>query len=103
MGNREKQWGIVIATEQRVQVKAQRFRIPDVLVITDDTPDGPIITKPPFLCIEILFPRDRLAEMQDRIDDYLSFGVRYVWLITLRRVTHTFTLPPAFRTFAMAC
>jgi Uma2 family endonuclease len=22
-----------------------------------------------------------MAEMQDRIDDYLAFGVRYVWLI----------------------
>ena len=29
-------------------------------------------------------PCDRLTEMQDRIDDYLSFGVRYVWLINPR-------------------
>jgi len=33
------------------------------------------------LCIEILSPRDRVMEMQDRIRDYVAFGVRYVWLI----------------------
>lgn len=78
--NREKQWGIVVVPEQRVQVKAQRFRIPDITVLLKP-PAGPIITEPPFLCIEILSPRDRMQEMQERIDDYLAFGVRYVWLI----------------------
>src|SRR6185437_6346576 len=29
----------------------------------------------------ILSPRDRLTDMQERIDDYLSFGVNYVWVI----------------------
>ncbi|HXE11089.1 MAG TPA: Uma2 family endonuclease [Bryobacteraceae bacterium] len=33
------------------------------------------------MCVEILSPRDRMAEMQERIDDYLAFGVRYVWVI----------------------
>jgi Uma2 family endonuclease len=73
--------GIVVLPEQRVQVKANRFRVPDITVIAGETPTEPIIRKPPFLCVEILSPSDRLAEMQDRIDDYLAFGVRYVWLI----------------------
>ena len=81
LSNREKQWGIVVVTEQRVQVKARRFRVPDITVIAGGPPDGPIVTSPPFLCVEILSPSDRLTEMQDRIDDYLSFGVRYVWVI----------------------
>jgi len=79
--NLEKQLGIVVVPEQRVQVKASRFRVPDITVIAGDPPDGPIITKPPFLLIEIFSPSDRLMEMQERIGDYLSFGVRYVWLI----------------------
>lgn len=82
--SREKQWGIVVVPEQRVQVKATRFRIPDITVIAGNPPAGPIITNPPFLCIEILSPSDRLTEMQTRIDDYLAFGVRYVWLINPR-------------------
>jgi Uma2 family endonuclease len=79
--NREKQWGIVVVTEQRVQVSATRFRVPDIAVLTDAMPRDPIIRTPPFLCIEILSPGDRMAEMQERIDDYLAFGVSYVWLI----------------------
>jgi Uma2 family endonuclease len=80
LGNREKHWGIRAVVEQRVQVKAKRFRVPDITVLTSP-PAGQIIQQPPFLCIEILSPSDRIAEMQDRIDDYLNFGVRYVWLI----------------------
>lgn len=80
LGSREKQWGIVAAIAPRVQVKPTRFRVPDVLVLTSP-PSGRIITAPPFLCIEILSPSDRMAEMQERIDDYLAFGVRYVWLL----------------------
>ena len=47
--NREKQWGILVVTGQRVQVKARRFRVPDILVLTGP-PTGPIIKEPPFLC-----------------------------------------------------
>jgi Uma2 family endonuclease len=90
--SREKQWGIVVVPEQRVQVKARRFRVPDITVIAGGPPDGPIITKPPFLCVEILSPSDRLTEMQERIDDYLSFGVSYVWLINPRtRQTYVYS------------
>ena len=85
LSNRESQWGIIVVPEQRVQVKATRFRVPDISVITGPPPAGPVLTEPPFLCIEILSRSDRMEEMQERIDDYLSFGVRYVWLIHPRR------------------
>jgi Uma2 family endonuclease len=78
--SREKELGILVVPEQRVQVKPTRFRVPDITVITA-APKGGIIQEPPFLCVEILSPRDRMAEMQERIDDYLGFGVRYVWII----------------------
>ena len=78
---REKQWGILVVVEQRVQVKATRFRVPDISVLDGPAPDGGIVVEPPFLCVEILSPSDRMKEMQERIDDYLNFGVRYVWLL----------------------
>jgi Uma2 family endonuclease len=81
LSNREKEWGILVVVEQRVQVKPARFRVPDIAVLTAPPRDGQIIQEPPFLCVELLSPRDRMQEMQERIDDYLSFGVRYVWLI----------------------
>src|SRR5580658_3603565 len=80
----EKQLGILVVPEQRVQVKARRFRVADITVLAGPRPAGGIITEPPFLCIEILSPSDRVVEMQDRIRDYLDFGVRYVWLIDPR-------------------
>ena len=81
LGNLEKQWGILVVLAQRVQVKATRFRVPDISILAGLPPAGPILVEPPFLCIEILSPSDRMMEMQERIDDYLNFGVRYVWLL----------------------
>src|SRR5580692_3923849 len=77
---RRKQWGISVATELRVQVKASRFRIPDVCVVVGE-PKEQVLTCPPFLCVEILSPEDRMKGVQERIDDYLAMGVSYVWVL----------------------
>jgi Uma2 family endonuclease len=78
--DRERQWRIIPVIAQRVQVTATRFRVPDILAVARP-PSGPIVEQPPILCVEILSRSDRMAEMQERIDDYLGFGVRSVWLI----------------------
>ncbi len=70
--------------EQRVQVSRTRFRVPDVCVVVGPEPQEQILTSPPFLCIEILSRDDRMTEMQERIEDYLRFGVRYVWVLDPR-------------------
>jgi Uma2 family endonuclease len=77
----EERLGVAGATEQRVQVKSTRFRIPDIIVVAGKEPESGIITEPPFLCIEILSPDDRQTEMRDRVADYLQFGVPFVWVI----------------------
>jgi Uma2 family endonuclease len=81
LGAREKQWGIVGFTEQRVQVTPTRFRIPDICVVIAPEPEDAIFYSPPFLCIEILSREDRYHAMLEKIDDYLNFGVKYVWVI----------------------
>jgi Uma2 family endonuclease len=83
--NREKEWRICVVVEQRVQVKSHRFRIPDICAISDGSPVEAILTRPPFLCVEILSKEDRMSEMLERVDDYLAFGVPYVWVIDPRR------------------
>lgn len=83
LSSRKRQWGILVVVEQRVQVKPTRFRVPDITVVTAP-PAGGIIQQPPLLCIEILSPDDRMSEMQERIDDYLAFGVPHVWVINPR-------------------
>jgi Uma2 family endonuclease len=79
--NRRKEWRIDVVPEQRVQVSPTRFRVPDVCVIADEGTPEQIFHRPPLICIEILSKDDRLSAMQDRIDDYLKFGVRYVWIL----------------------
>jgi Uma2 family endonuclease len=76
---RRKSWNISVAPEQRVQVSPTRFRIPDVCVVLGE-PDGQVFRRPPFVCIDILSKDDRMIQMRDRIDDYLTMGVQYVWL-----------------------
>lgn len=77
---RRKQLGISVFVETRVQVKPTRFRCPDVCVVVGRTEER-IIRQPPFLCVEILSPDDRVQDLQRKIDDYLEFGVSSVWVI----------------------
>jgi Uma2 family endonuclease len=79
--SRRKQWKLHAVVEQRVQVAPTRYRIPDVCVVPAGGPHPPIYREPPFICIEILSKKDRLSRVNERIDDYLKFGVAYVWLI----------------------
>ncbi len=78
---RRREWKTYAYIETRLQVSETRFRIPDVCVYAGSEPGDRILRTPPFICIEVLSPEDRLTRMQDRIDDYLKFGVRYVWVI----------------------
>jgi Uma2 family endonuclease len=70
--------------EQRIQVSSTRFRIPDVTVVKASQVQGEIFKAPPHLCIEILSKDDTLDYMQEKIDDYLQFGVPCVWIINPR-------------------
>jgi Uma2 family endonuclease len=78
--SRRKQWGLWALVEERVQVAATRFRIPDVCLVVGN-PHEQILRTPPFICIEVLSPDDRFSEMRQRVEDYLTFGVPYVWIL----------------------
>lgn len=84
--------GAFVFPEQRVQVHATRFRIPDVCVYIGREPQEQVFRTPPFLAIEILSKDDRASDLQEKIDDYLAFGVPFVWVIdprTRRGYIHT--------------
>lgn len=73
--------GFWAGVEVRVQVRAERFRVPDVSIVRGGRPSGRIITAPPEVAVEVLSPDDRAVDIQDKIDDYLAFGVPCVWVI----------------------
>jgi Uma2 family endonuclease len=91
MNNREV-WGVLALTDVRVQVKATRFRVPDVTVLRAGTPRERILTHPPLLVIEILSPDDRLSRFTERTDEFLDFGIENIWIIDpARRLAYRVT------------
>ena len=47
----------------------------------DGEPAEEVFTAPPFLAIEILSPDDRHADLMEKIEDYRSFGIPWIWVI----------------------
>lgn len=73
--------GIRVVTEIRVQINPRRYRVADLAVWRDDNIGTGIPTVPPFLAIEILSPEDRMVRMAPKVQEYLSIGVQWVWVI----------------------
>ena len=77
---RERTFGLMVLTEQRVQVAPMRVRIPDVaLVPVGAHPE--VLLDPPVLIVEVLSPGDSYADTQRRADDYLRMGVENMWIV----------------------
>jgi len=73
--------GVFAYPEQLVQVRPTRFRVPDVCVYVGSDPADNVFHTPPFLVVEVLSKDDRASDMQEKIRDYLEFGVKYIWVI----------------------
>ncbi|MDQ2900775.1 MAG: Uma2 family endonuclease [Acidobacteriota bacterium] len=81
---RKRKWGVYPFVEQRIRISERRYRVPDIC-ITVGRPREQIFTVAPLAVFEVLSPRDRVNRVQARIDDFLSIGVRYVWVIDPRK------------------
>ena len=77
----EQQFDLLVLLSLHVRTGPTRFRVPDVSVLRRSDPDEEIVTTPPFLCVEVLSPDDRMIAMERKIGDYLKMGVPYVWLV----------------------
>lgn len=78
-------WGVLALTDVRTQVSSTRFCVPDLSILRAGAPRERILTHPPLIVVEILSPEDRLSRIQDKIDDYLSFGVENIWILAPER------------------
>jgi Uma2 family endonuclease len=88
--NKRDAWGVRAVTDVRMRISTSHVRIPDVLVLRSDAPRERVLTHPPLIVIEILSPEDRLSRFQERIDDYIAFGVENIWIFDPeRRVVRT--------------
>jgi hypothetical protein len=87
LASHQKEWGIEVRSALGICVYRGAS--------TQPTPAAP-----PFLCIELISEADRFAELIERIDDYISKGVRYVWLLDpASRRAYTATAKSGFQEF----
>jgi Uma2 family endonuclease len=73
--------GIRVVTEICIQINRRRYRVADIAVWRNDNIGTGIPTVAPFLVVEILSPEDRMVRMVPKIQEYLSIGVGWVWVI----------------------
>ena len=69
------------ASELTVRIREGQYLVPDVGVQLRGAIQDPYPTKPIALCIEILSPEDRFAEVLAKCDDYLAWGVPMTWIV----------------------
>jgi Uma2 family endonuclease len=77
----EKEWHIRGIQEQRTRVAPSRVRLPDVSVFSRDLPIEQVFTRPQLIAVEVLSPEDRHSKIDEKIQDYIKFGVQNVWVI----------------------
>jgi len=63
-------------------------RVPDLCVTLSD-PREDVLTRPPFLCVEIL-QRESATDLFEKLGEYGAMGVPHVWVID-PRTRHAFT------------
>ena len=80
-GAHEEGWHIVVTTEQRVKVAADRVRIPDVTLVRPGALSEDVLSAPPLCVIEILSPDDTYSRTWEKAQDYRKMGVENIWLI----------------------
>lgn len=80
-----KEWGIEVFAELRTHVARTRFRIPDVLVTRSRVRFEHVLESPPLIAIEVLSPDDRLSDLQEKIAEYVAFGVEHIWIFDPER------------------
>jgi Uma2 family endonuclease len=79
--NHQKEWGIRVYVEQRVQVAPRRFVVADICAALASSPKDDILITPPLFTIEILSPDDKFADVERKAQKYLAMGVEYVWTV----------------------
>ncbi len=79
LSRHEEELNVRVLPEQRVKVAADRYRVPDIVVLPRANREA-VVTHPPLICIEILSPDDTVCDLQDRLLDYASMGVPNIWI-----------------------
>jgi len=80
-GDHEREWGIEVFPELRVQVACDNYRVPDVTVLSRNAQREQVVTQPPLAVFEILSPTDAMTDVLEKLADYQQMGIPAIWLI----------------------
>jgi len=86
-GDREREWGIEVFSELRVQLNPEEYRIPDVTVLSRNLPKEEVVTYPPLAVFEILSPTDKMTDVLEKLAAYHQIGIPAIWLIEPKKPT----------------
>jgi Uma2 family endonuclease len=78
---RRRAWNIHVYTEQRIRIRAGKYMIPDICLVSGPEPPDQVFQTPPLMVIEILSPEDRMIRVNKKVAQWREFGVPYVWVI----------------------
>ncbi|HWG20485.1 MAG TPA: Uma2 family endonuclease [Terracidiphilus sp.] len=87
-GGKETEWGMRVYPELRIQVASDRFRVPDVTILSRQAPREQIITHPPLAVFEILSPEDSMTRMLEKLADYEHMGIQAIWVIEPKKPSY---------------
>jgi Uma2 family endonuclease len=73
--------GLRVLPEIRIQISPTRYRVADLAAWRNDNIGTGIPTIAPFLVVEVLSPEDRMVRMLPKIQEYLAFGVEWIWIV----------------------
>ena len=79
------EWGLRALPSLHVRVAVDRFRVPDVTLLSRSAPREQIITHAPLAVFEILSPEDSMTRILEKLADYERMGIGAIWVIEPKR------------------
>ncbi len=73
--------GFVACPELTMRLRAGRYLVPDVAVLSRDRIQDPYPTEPVHLCVDILSPDERLSQVIAKAEECHNWGVPMVWIL----------------------
>src|ERR1700733_10639449 len=70
----------ISCAEVRMRLAEDLYRLPD-LALFETEPESEVPSSPPLLIVEIGSPDDRIADVEHKLEEYRTWGVKHIWFV----------------------